>query len=93
MYKKGFSVGALIFLICTPVFGEQGCYSIVAGKGATADGSVLVGHNEDNARRYAAGMWKVERMNHQGRRMGCVHLRQSYSTGKNNLWLLVAANA
>ena len=65
MYKKGFLVGALIFLICTPVFGEQGCYSIVAGKGATADGSVLVGHNEDNARRYAAGMWKVERMNHQ----------------------------
>jgi len=40
------------------------CYSIVAGKNATADGSVLFGHNEDNARKFTAGMWKVERAEH-----------------------------
>lgn len=40
------------------------CYSIVAGRKATADGSVLFGHNEDNARKFVAGLWKVERAEH-----------------------------
>lgn len=57
----------LVFVLLSgvPVFCEQGCYSIVAGKKATSDGSVLFGHNEDNARKFVAGMWKVERMDHE----------------------------
>ena len=54
----------VFLLIIVPVWGMEGCYSIVAGKKATADGSVLFGHNEDNARKFVAGLWKVERMTH-----------------------------
>ena len=54
----------IILTAALPVYGETGCYSIVAGKNSTEDGSVLFGHNEDNARKFVAGMWKVERMAH-----------------------------
>jgi len=55
----------IIFLSAFSAQVDAGCYSIVAGKNATADGCVLFGHNEDNARKFVAGMWKVERMDHE----------------------------
>lgn len=59
----------LIFLSASftpiPASDDQGCYSIVAGKAATADGSVLLGHNEDNAPECGAGLVKVERKKHE----------------------------
>ncbi|MHC4941941.1 MAG: C69 family dipeptidase [Planctomycetota bacterium] len=48
--------------IATP---HEGCYSIVAGKAATADGSVMLGHNEDNNPAPCTGMVKVPRITHE----------------------------
>jgi len=59
------AIALALLLVSTPARTEQGCFSIVAGKGATADGSVMLGHNEDNARKFVAGMWKVEREDHE----------------------------
>jgi len=54
-----------LFLAMTFIAGlaaaEDGCYTIIVGKNASSDGYVLLGHNEDNARKFVAGMWKVER--------------------------------
>ncbi len=44
---------------------EFNCYTIVAGKNTTLDGSVLMGHNEDNGRKFVSGMWHVPRMKHE----------------------------
>jgi dipeptidase len=41
-----------------------GCFSIVAGRKATADGAVLFGHNEDNGFAAVAGMEKAARAEH-----------------------------
>ncbi|MBN2289542.1 MAG: C69 family dipeptidase [Candidatus Glassbacteria bacterium] len=43
---------------------EQNCYSVVAGRLATADGSVMLAHNEDNGIEYAARLRRVERSVH-----------------------------
>jgi dipeptidase len=43
---------------------QQNCYSVVAGKLATADGSVMLAHNEDNGMQHAARMSKVRRRVH-----------------------------
>ncbi|MBN1293698.1 MAG: C69 family dipeptidase [Candidatus Latescibacteria bacterium] len=61
MFKISFMVVLIVLLSVTPAFA---CYSIVAGKKATVDGSVLFGHNEDNARKFVAGLWKVNRTDH-----------------------------
>ena len=60
--KKTFFAGIVLLIIAATH--SYACYSIVVGKKATADGSVLFGHNEDNARKFVAGMWKVDRMDH-----------------------------
>jgi len=59
------TLAVLVFAVSPALSSEQECYALVAGKKATADGSVLFGHNEDNARKFVAGMWKVERMEHE----------------------------
>lgn len=39
----------LAFILALPSFGAaEECFMVLAGRGATADGSVLLGHNEDN---------------------------------------------
>ena len=53
-----------LLLITTPPLAKGACYSIVAGKAATADGSVLFGHNEDNSPEDLAGMRGVARAGH-----------------------------
>jgi len=57
------------FILATAVVAGQpagyaDCYSIIAGKAATADGSVLFAHHEDNAPKYATGMVQVPGTNH-----------------------------
>jgi dipeptidase len=71
MRGKWISILALATVLAAPVFAgecflgeEGGCFSIVAGKKATADGSVLFGHNEDNGFERVAGMRRIERINH-----------------------------
>lgn len=45
---------------------RQECFSIVAGRAATACGGVLFAHNEDNALEDAAGFWMFPRANAAG---------------------------
>ncbi|MCK4303592.1 MAG: C69 family dipeptidase [Candidatus Eisenbacteria sp.] len=53
-----------LLLITPPPLAEGACYSIVVGKAATTDGSVLFGHNEDNNPEDLAGMRGVARVRH-----------------------------
>ncbi len=57
----------IFFLSLLPATAEntQACFSMVAGKSATEDGSVLLAHNEDNGTDDIAGMVKIERMPYQ----------------------------
>jgi len=66
MRRPVFLIALLIILTSLHAYGEQGCYTIVAGKSATADGSVLLGHNEDNGIRNVAGLVRVARGAHDG---------------------------
>ncbi|MEA2063380.1 MAG: C69 family dipeptidase, partial [Gemmatimonadota bacterium] len=43
---------------------EQNCYSVVAGRYASSDGSVMLGHNEDNGIEMVARMRKVPGKTH-----------------------------
>jgi hypothetical protein len=53
--------GSLLELQLTATESTHACFSIVAGKSATKDGSVLLAHNEDNGPDDVAGMEKVKR--------------------------------
>lgn len=53
-----------LLMFAVSVQNTEACFSIVAGKSATADGSVLLGHNEDNGSDDVAGMRKMERTPH-----------------------------
>ena len=66
MVKRCLFLSAILLLFLPVAAGQydQGCYSIVAGKAATADGSVLVGHNEDNQVDNIAAMRKIPRKQH-----------------------------
>lgn len=44
--------------------GKEGCTTIIVGKGASADGSVLLGHNEELGDRTAIHIHAVPRMEH-----------------------------
>jgi len=67
MARTALSLFLVICFLTPSLFGqdEQGCYTILAGKAATADGSVLLGHNEDNGHYKYSGMIKVARKNHK----------------------------
>jgi len=54
----------LLLALSAPCFGGQDCFLVVAGRNATADGSVIMGHNEDNGIEMVFGMRRVERMVH-----------------------------
>lgn len=72
MPEKMITLLLLVAAFASSVFAEEeywrgtdgGCFSIVAGRKATTDGSVLFGHNEDNGFERVAGMRKIERMDH-----------------------------
>jgi dipeptidase len=60
---------ALIIVLCGGVAFAQSerqfdCFSIVVGKSASADGSVLVAHNEDDYGRQLVNIFKVPRLRH-----------------------------
>ncbi len=38
----------IVLVLCSAVSSTFGCYTVVVGKDASVDGSVLVGHNEEN---------------------------------------------
>lgn len=61
MFLKIFCYLGCMLMLMPAMFAEEGCFSMVVGKKASADGSVLFGHNEDNSTRMVAGMVKVER--------------------------------
>ncbi len=49
--------------LCAP--GAADCFAVVVGKDASADGAVLVGHNEQNSGRRFLNLRKVPRMKHK----------------------------
>ena len=54
----------LLFILLTGMlfpFSTKACYTIVAGKKATADGSVLFAHNEDDSGIQLMNLWQVPR--------------------------------
>jgi microsomal dipeptidase-like Zn-dependent dipeptidase/dipeptidase len=53
--------GSLLWLNTVPT---QACFSIVAGKGASVDGHVMVAHNEDNSPPQVVNHYKVPRQHH-----------------------------
>ena len=62
MDKKILAVFALILLCAGNTFAQDdNCYSVVAGRLTTADGSVLFGHNEDNGPQFVSRMVRRER--------------------------------
>lgn len=59
----------LILVLATTAFpGEDGldCFAVVAGKACSTDGSVLLGHNEDDGGTPRLLHWKVGRKRHPG---------------------------
>jgi len=55
----------IIFFIFISAPLSYGCFSIVVGKKASADGSVLFGHNEDDGGRRVVNVWLVPRMTYE----------------------------
>ena len=54
----------LLFILLTGMlfpFSAKACYTIVAGKKATADGAVLFAHNEDDSGIQLMNLWQVPR--------------------------------
>ncbi len=64
---------SLILLGLIPLT-TRACYTIVAGKKATADGSVLFAHNEDDGHLQLFNFWQVPRETHQpGEQLQLIH--------------------
>ena len=55
----------LLLTVSAPCHADQNCFLVVAGRDATADGSVIMGHNEDNEIDVVFRMRRVQRMVHQ----------------------------
>ncbi|MBN2280568.1 MAG: C69 family dipeptidase [Candidatus Marinimicrobia bacterium] len=57
---------AVLGLLIVHLYGQDGfnCFSIIAGKDCTVDGSVLFGHNEDDGGDQIVNMYKVPRLKH-----------------------------
>ncbi len=52
------------FLLSAVTSPALACYAVIVGKGASADGSVLVGHNEENGGRRVLYFHKIPRQQH-----------------------------
>ena len=62
---KKFQVLIVLFFVFGLLASARACYTIVAGKKATADGSVLFGHNEDDGSPELFNVWRIPRLHHQ----------------------------
>ena len=51
----------LLFVICCPVSQVFACYAVIVGREASEDGSVLVGHNEQNGGRRILNFRRIPR--------------------------------
>jgi len=51
----------LLLVICCPVSQVFACYAVIVGREASADGSVLVGHNEQNGGRRILNFRRIPR--------------------------------
>ncbi|MBC7188273.1 MAG: C69 family dipeptidase [Calditrichaeota bacterium] len=61
VFALGFLWAALVL---AQTDAEHSCFSIVVGKHASADGSVLVAHNEDDGGRQLVNIYRVPRLQH-----------------------------
>ncbi len=61
MKKFGFVLGVVVLLWSLP---SHACFTVVAGRKATADGSVLFAHNEDDQGQLLINVWFVPRQKH-----------------------------
>ena len=64
MKKVLFYCLAIFLLGISAASAQEDCFLVVAGRKTTADGCVLMGHNEDNGLAYVFRMRKVERAVH-----------------------------
>jgi len=55
---------AVALLLCAVSSPAVACYAVIVGKRASADGSVLVGHNEENGGRRVLYFHKISRQQH-----------------------------
>ena len=71
MILKFFEISLLIllfnfqFIFSQEIDSEYNCFSILVGKDATMDGSVLLAHNEDDSGVNLVNWYKVPRINHR----------------------------
>ena len=64
--KKVTLIFYLIYLLTACIVSSAyGCTTIIVGKKASQDGSVLFGHNEDDSGRRVVNIWRVPRIKHQ----------------------------
>jgi len=62
---RSIAVLAAVMILLFLVSSSYSCSSIVVGKKASKDGSVLFGHNEDDGGQRVVNVWLVPRMKHQ----------------------------
>ena len=62
--KKLWIILVLVYIVTGAASSALGCYAVVVGKGASADGSVLFGHNEQNGGRRMTNFRRIPRMKH-----------------------------
>jgi dipeptidase len=58
------AVSVLVFVCLMPAASCEGCFSIVAGKGASVDGHVIMAHNEDDSPPQIVNHHKIPRKEH-----------------------------
>jgi len=65
--RKIFRVIVILFLtsVCTVSFVKADCFTVLVGKKASADGSVLFGHNEQNGGRRIVNYRYIPRIKHK----------------------------
>ncbi|MHC4166490.1 MAG: C69 family dipeptidase [Planctomycetota bacterium] len=64
LLTKAFVLLAVPWLVLAPAATCEACFSIVVGKEASADGYVIMGHNEDDGAPQVVNHHKVPRKNH-----------------------------
>jgi dipeptidase len=88
------SIFILLILLATGWLQAEGdpsnCFTILAGKNATADGSVLLAHNEDDRGRLLVNVYKVPAQEHNKNDMAMLNNGTTLPQVKNTpamLWL------
>lgn len=64
VFLRLFVVAAILFLLAGICLAQHECFTIVVGKDASIDGSVIVGHNEDDGPPQIVNHRKIPRLRH-----------------------------